>query len=169
MPIKRRFLALAAALLPWIAIPADAAGGSQACRDLVQGTYLSSIVEADGSLISRSIVTFAADGTWLSIDSNQEGIPGAYNPFTENAGEWACTGRHTLTASALSFSLPGPEGPGKSLARNEMNATVDPSTQKLEGTIELIFFPLEADPFKDAGASAGVFRFTATPLVLRAR
>ena len=146
-----------------------AAAASRACAHLLAGTYLTQIVDAQGSLLSRSILNFQAGGSLLSLDSNQAGIPTQFNPFTPNTGEWACTGRTSLLASTLSFTLPGSEGPEPGLARSDFNARIDPRSRDLEGTIELIFFPLTGDPLNGVGVSAGVFSFTAQPLVLRSR
>lgn len=146
-----------------------AAAASKACAHLLAGTYLTQIVDAQGSLLSRSILNFQAGGSLLSLDSNQAGIPTQFNPFTANSGEWACDGRNALIASTLSFTLPGSEGPQPGLARSDFNARIDPRTRALEGTIELIFFPLTGDPLNGVGVSAGVFTFTAQPLILRSR
>ena len=146
-------IAITAAAGVGAGLSTGAAGSAQACRTPAAGTYLTSIFDAQGNLASRSILTLAEDGTLSSIDSNQGGIPGAFNPFTQNAGEWSCTGPASLTASAISFSLPGPEGEQKQLARNDLSATVDRRTKELEGTIELTFFPFTANPFQDAGTA----------------
>lgn len=157
-------------LLIMLVVAAPAAqAASQACAHLVTGTYLSRIVDAQGNLLSRSILNFHAGGTLLSLDSNQAGIPGQFNPFTANTGEWACTERTSLIASIISFTLPGTEGPQPGLARNNFEFRIDPRTGNLEGTLELIFFPLDGDPLNGVGIVAAAASITAQPLVLRPR
>lgn len=156
-------------LLPVAATTPPVAAASQACAHLLTGTYLTRIVDAQGSLLSRSILTFQAGGALLSIDSNQAGIPTQFNPFTANSGEWACSGRTSLIASTLSFTLPGSEGPEPGLARSDFRLRIDPRTRTLEGSVELIFFPLTGDPLNGVGVSAGEFQISAQPMVLRAR
>ena len=156
------------ALMAFAAAPALSAA-SRACAHLLAGTYLTQIVDSQGSLLSRSILTFQQGGTLLSLDSNQAGIATQFNPFTANSGEWTCAGRTSLAASTLSFTLPGSEGPEPGLARSDFQVRIDPRTRALEGTIELIFFPLSGDPLNGVGVSAGVFSFTAQPMVLGPR
>lgn len=159
----------ALSLFTLTALTPSAAAASQACAHLVAGTYLAQIVDAQGNLLSRSILTFQAGGSLLSLDSNQAGIPTQFNPFTANTGEWACMGRTSLAASVLSFTLPGSEGPEPGLARGNYDIRIDPRSGNLEGTIELIFFPLAGDPLNGVGVSAGVFSFAAQPLVVPRR
>lgn len=164
--VPRRVPLWALAFVTFAAATPPAPAASQACAHLVKGTYLTRIVDAQGNLLSRSIQNFQAGGSLLSLDSNQAGIPTQFNPFTANTGEWACTGRASLTASVLSFTLPGSEGPEPGLARGNYDIRIDPRTGNLEGTIGLIFFPLTGDPLNGVGVSVGPFSFTAEPLVL---
>ena len=167
--ITRATAAWSPILLLLAATAPAAQAASQACAHLVTGTYLSRIVDAQGNLLSRSILNFHAGGTLLSLDSNQAGIPGQFNPFTSNTGEWACTGRTSLIASILSFTLPGTEVPQPGLARNNFDFRIDPRTGNLEGSLELIFYPLEGDPLNGVGIVAATASITAQPLVLRPR
>jgi len=125
------------------------------CSDLVTGTYLTTITDADGNFASRSILTFFGDRNLSTIDSSQ-GFPPP--PFTDAQGTWQCTGNQTLTAAALDFSLPGPN---PRIAR--LDFTVDLETQGLEGTIELRFFPLRGNPLADEATLVGTFSFVAQP------
>lgn len=168
-PIFPRILLLLAAAATILSLAAPAYSQHRGRPAGIAGTYLSTIVDDQGRTLSRSILTFHQDGTMQSIDSNQAGIPGAFNPFTENAGRWASTGHGEMRASAISFTLPGSEGAEQQLARNDFRARIDPKSGMLEGTVKLMFYPLTADPNRDVGESIGVFRWTATPLQLRLR
>jgi hypothetical protein len=157
---RRRLLALAVAILS-LAVPAYSQSRGRPAR--IVGTYLSTIVNDQDEMLSRAILTFHQDGTIQSTDSNQAGVPGVFNPFTENAGLWELTSRGGIRASAISFTLPGSEGDEQRLARNDFRARIDPITGTLEGTVELTFYPLTADPNRDVGDSLGVFRWMAQP------
>lgn len=159
-----RKIGIFAGVLTIFLVSADQASAKRESCAHLAGTYLSSIVDSQGVLLSRAIITLHVDGTIQSIDSNQAGIPGQFNPFSENAGEWICNRPSSIVASAISFALSGSEGAEPQLARNDFRAQVDSRTGDLTGHLELIFFPLTADPYRDAGASAGVFRFTAQRL-----
>jgi hypothetical protein len=161
---RGRLLALAAAVL---SLAPSAHSQSQGRMARIVGTYLSTIVNDQNEMLSRAILTFHQDGTIQSIDSNQAGVAGVFNPFTENAGVWEPTNHGGIRASAISFTLPGSEGDEQQLARNDFRARIDPRTGMLEGTVELTFYPLTADPNGDVGDSLGVFRWTAQPLQLR--
>jgi hypothetical protein len=98
-----------------------------------------------------------ADGTFVTFDSNQGGIPNVFNPFTPQAGSWACSGRNSFVITALDFVLPSP---ATTMARVDYRVNIDPKTGNLEGVVDLHMFPLAADPFKDAGLHVGSFPFT---------
>ncbi len=116
------------------------------CSDLVTGTYLTTITNADGSFASRSTLTFHGDGNVSIIDSAQGGVAATFDPFTDSQGTWQCTGDQTFVVTALNFTFGNVVG----LARLDFTATVDQETQGLEGTIELRFFELHDDPLNPA-------------------
>ena len=131
------------------------------CSDLVTGTYLTTITNANGDFASRSILTFFGDGNLSTIDSSQGGVPATFNPFTDSQGTWQCTGDQTFVATVLNFPLPGSNGNVVGLARLDIAATVDQETQGLEGTIELRFFKLLDDPLNPTTwPTDGPFNFT---------
>lgn len=156
-------------LLALAALPAAGQNRTAACAHIAVGTYLTTIVDAEGGLLSRAILTLHGDGTVESLDSNQAGVPGEFNPFTENNGEWACTGRNTVFATAISFQLRGAEGDEPGVSRNDFVIKIDRRSREIEGTVELIFFPLTANPFEDAGSNYGVYRFSGIPMKLPVR
>ncbi|MEZ5904355.1 MAG: hypothetical protein R3C69_04345 [Geminicoccaceae bacterium] len=78
-------------------------------RGLRRCTYLVDNLDGDGSVDSRSLVVPAADGTFLFVDSNQAGLAGSFNPFTDAAGSWSCRRiglRSVAEAVVLDFTLP---------------------------------------------------------------
>ena len=128
------------------------------CRSLVSGTYLTTLSQ-DGTTASRAIITLTQDGNIFVVDSNQGGVPGAFNPFGDSQGAWKCTGNREITATTLNFSYPGSEGPG-SLARQNFRVTFDPSTGAVQGTLTRRFFNLNANPLEDDAPVGGTFNLT---------
>ena len=125
------------------------------CTEFV-GTYLVDNLDDDGSVDSRSLIVLAADGTFLFVDSNQAGVEGSFNPFTDAAGRWSCrledSGK-VAEAVVLDFTLPGSEGDAQFVARLDYDdVTVDSDTGAIAGQATLRFFPLDADPL-DAPAN----------------
>ena len=136
---------------------AQAQPHGNACYSLVPGTYLTRVVDQTGAVSSRSVMALHADGTFVNFDSNEGGVPNLFNPFTAQAGSWACSGRTSLVVTALDFVLPSP---ATTMARVNYRVNIDPRTGNLEGVVDLHLFPLAADPFKDAGQLVGSFPFT---------
>lgn len=131
------------------------------CEGFV-GTYLVDDLDDDGTVDSRSLIVLAADGTFLLVDSNQAGVEGSFNPFTDAAGSWSCR-RHGLRSVAeavvLDFTLPGSEGDDQSIARLDyFDMTVD-RQGSIEGQATLRFFPLDADPLHPPPNTATPYRF----------
>jgi hypothetical protein len=133
---------------------------SRRCDHLVVGTYLTTVTDADGNVMSRSILTLSGDGTLASIESNQDGLENVYNPFSDAQGSWQCTGIQTFTATSLNFTLAGSMSPDRGIARTDYKATVDKETHAVEGTIKLRFFSMRANPLKDKVPAFATFSFT---------
>ncbi len=130
--------------------------------DSFVGTYLVDNLDDDGSVDSRSLIVLAADGTFLLVDSNQAGVDGSFNPFTDAAGSWSCR-RHGLRSVAeavvLDFTLPGSEGDEQSIARLDyFDLTVD-RQGSIEGEATLRFFPLDTDPLHAPPNTATPYSF----------
>ena len=140
----------------WVA-RAQAQSHTHACYSLVPGTYLTRVVDQTGAVSSRSVMALHADGTFVTFDSNEAGIPNVFNPFTAQAGSWACSGHNSFVVTALDFVLPSP---ATTMARVDYRVNVDPHTGNLDGVVELRLFGIAADPFKDAGQFIGSFPFT---------
>jgi hypothetical protein len=129
------------------------------CDHLVVGTYLTTVTDAKGSITSRSILTLSGDGTLASIESNQGGLEGVYNPFTDAQGSWQCTGTQTFTGTSLNFTLAGSVSPDLGIARLDFKATVTKETHAVKGTMELRFFPMSANPLEDKVPPFATFSF----------
>jgi len=136
---------------------AQAQSHNHACSSLVPGSYLTRVVDQTGAVSSRSVMALHADGTFVTFDSNEGGVPNLFNPFTAQAGSWACTSRNSFVITALDFVLPSPAA---TMARVDYRVNIDPGTGNLEGAAELRLFGIAADPFKDAGQLVGSFPFT---------
>ncbi|MEH2242250.1 hypothetical protein [Nostoc sp.] len=128
------------------------------CSNFVTGTYLTTIKNSKGKFASRGLITLTKEGNFIVGDSDQGGVSGVFNPFTTGQGTWACTGRKEITARAIDFSLSNQGGTG--IARADYSATFDPTTQTVQGTISLHFFPLQSNPLEGSGTNGGTTFFT---------
>jgi len=146
----------------WVARAQAQSHTSHTCSSLVPGTYLTRVVDQTGAVSSRSVMALHADGTFVSFDSNEAGIPNVFNPFTAQAGSWACSGHNSFVVTALDFVLPSP---ATTMARVNYRVNIDSTTGNLDGVVDLHLFGIAADPFKDAGQLVGSFPFTAQRFV----
>ena len=119
------------------------------CSSVVAGTYLTTILNADRTLASRGLITLTRDGNIIVGDSNQGGISGVFNAFTTSQGSWVCTGKRSITARSLNFSIANKGGTG--IARSNYVATVNPNTKTVRGTITLNLFGLQDNPLVGNG------------------
>jgi hypothetical protein len=119
------------------------------CRFLVPGTYLITVNASGGNFSSRSLVTFTSAGNLLVVDSNQDGVEGEFNPFSDQQGAWKCTGRRAITARTLDFTFVGSVSDTKGIARLDYTATFDWGFRTLTGQVTLRLFPLDGNPFDD--------------------
>ena len=138
-------------------------GRARTCREFV-GTYLLTNFEEDGSFDSRSLITFWRDGNFSLIDSNQGGIPGVFNPFTEAVGSWTCSRNdnreRVATMVTLDFTLPGTLNTGQQIARVDFfDVTVDKKTGKIKGSAKLRFFPFDSNPLAPPDVIEDPFHF----------
>jgi hypothetical protein len=139
--------------------PQETNAATRRCDHLVVGTYLTTVTDAKGSITSRSILTLSGDGTLAIIESNQGGLEGVYNPFTDAQGSWQCTGTQTFTGTSLNFTLAGPASPDIGIARLDFKATVDKEAHVVKGTMQLRFFSISANPLKDKVSPFATFSF----------
>ena len=143
------------------------------CREFV-GTYLITNFEEDGSIDSRSLITFWKDGNFTFIDSNQGGVAGVFNPFTEAAGSWTCSRNENrekvATMVTLDFTLPGTVDAPQEIARLDFfDVTVDRNRGTIKGSAKLRFFPFDSNPIGLPGVIEDPFffegeRVKATPI-----
>ena len=138
-------------------------GRVRTCREFV-GTYLITNFEDDGSIDSRSLMTFWKDGNFTFIDSNQGGVSGVFNPFTEAAGSWTCARNEkrekNATAVTLDFTLPGTVDADQQIARLDFfDVTVNRATGKIKGSAKLRFFPFDSNPLGPSGIIEDPFHF----------
>ncbi|KYC37203.1 hypothetical protein WA1_47120 [Scytonema hofmannii PCC 7110] len=123
------------------------------------GTYLITVSTSSGEFASRSIITFTQDGNFFVVDSNQGGVPGQFNPFSDSQGSWKYTDKQEITATTLNFSYPGSSG-SASIARQNYRVTFNPQTKALQGDITLRFYDLKANPLETDAPVVGTFTFT---------
>lgn len=128
------------------------------CAKTLSGTYLTTILNPNSTVTSRSLVTLIEDGNIIAGDSNQGGIVGQYDAFTTSQGTWVCKGKQSITARLLNFSTTN-EG-GTSIARTDYVATFNPKTKALGGSISLSYFGLLNNPLNGFGRTGGSFTFT---------
>lgn len=128
------------------------------CSNLVTGTYLTTIKDANGNIVSRGLITLTNDGNFIVGDSNQGGVSGIFDPFTTSQGTWVCTGRKEITARFVNFNISNQGGTG--IARADYHASFDPTTKTVQGTIVLHLFDLLGNPLDGDGRDGGTSSFT---------
>ena len=141
------------------------------CREFV-GTYLTTNFKEDGSIDSRSLITFWADGNFSFIDSNQGGVTGEFNPFTDAAGSWTCIRKgikqNVATMVTLDFTLPGTVDADQQIARLDFfDVTVDRKTGKIKGSAKLQFFPIDSNPLNPPTIIDDPFMFEGERVTVR--
>jgi hypothetical protein len=129
------------------------------CSKFVTGTYLTTIVDANGNFASRGMITLTQDGNIFVIDSNQGGVKDSFNPFGDTQGAYKCTGNREISATGINFGFPGDDGVND-IARSDIGATFDQQTQTVQGTITVRSFALNANPLSEEGSVVGTFPFT---------
>ncbi|MEH2347223.1 MAG: hypothetical protein V7K55_04335 [Nostoc sp.] len=130
------------------------------CRLNVTGSYLTTIFNQDGSTSSRGVITLTADGNFFVVDSSQGGVTNVFNPFSSGQGAWKCDGKTGVSARSITFAFPGSTGATGSIARSDYQASFNPQTQTVEGTITLRFFGLNANPLLNNVPAVGTFKFS---------
>ncbi len=136
----------------------DRNAAQSSCPKALSGTYLTTILNPDSTVASRSLVTLIEDGNIIVGDSNQGGIVGQYDAFTTSQGSWVCKGKQSITARLLNFSTTN-QG-GTSIARTDYVATFNPKTKALGGSITLSYFGLTDNPLNGVGTTGGSFTFS---------
>ena len=122
------------------------------CTPQAAGTYLTTITSGP-TATPRSTILLNVEGTMSVVDSGQ-GTVG----FTAAQGTWDCQVQHgqpELQATALDFNTAG-----DMIFRTDYQATFDPQSETVAGTITLQTFPLAADPLGSGGTEVGTFAFT---------
>lgn len=126
------------------------------CRQLVTGTYLTTLLANFGSY--RGLTTFNSDGNFLATASIQSGVPNI-PPFSTTQGSWKCTSDREITATGLDFNYPTATSPG-TIGRTDFSATFDPKNGIVQARATLRTFSLNADPLKDYAPVVQTFTFT---------
>lgn len=165
--IWKRLTRLALPAACALAVSGTATAEPLGCR-LAPGVYLTLISDIEGVFASRSLISLLPGGVMMSTDSRQGGQEGVYEPFTSGQGAWSCDeagdGRLEIRAVALTFTAsPGRSGSG--LGRVDYEATLDPATGGMEGTVSLRLTNAQdlegSDPIADPGEVQEVFGFSA--------
>lgn len=141
------------------------------CRELVTGTYLTTVSGDFGSF--RLIMTITRDGDYFVTGSNQSGAPSpldqsgvsSVQPYSNVQGSWKCTSDREITATVLNFNYPTATLPS-AITRSDINATVDPEAGILQGKATLRSFSLNANPLQDDAPVAGTETFTGPRIIL---
>ena len=130
------------------------------CRAKFSGSYITTITDAAGQqVVSRNILTLSADGNMMSIDSNQGGVEGMFNPFGDSAGSYTCAGEQDIRAVVLNFIFAGPYGE-RGIVRRDIRINLGSVTPKIGGTIQIRTFALDANPMQGEGQYYGSYAFT---------
>jgi hypothetical protein len=130
------------------------------CRLNVTGSYLITIFNANNSIRSRGVITLDRDGNFFVNDSRQGGVTNVFNPFTSGQGAWKCNGQTGVSARSITLAfLPGSAG-SRSIGRADYQASFNPKTQTVQGTITLRLFDISANPLLDYALPVGPFKFS---------
>ena len=169
--MSRKFLGKlgAAALAAAVVLPSGDAASSDrrvSCQSGIVGTHLLTIRDQGGFIISRSVVAFHDDGTFIAIGSTQgQGVEGA--AFSEEIGSYECTGRRTAKGLLLDFGFLDPPDIG----RTDWEIRMDSLTKSIRGTFVLyiILDAPEADPLAEGLNPVGSFTFEGVRVPARDR
>ena len=119
------------------------------CSQFVVGTYLTTVTTPPGIPSYRELLTFSQDGNFFATDSNEYGVPGTsnqiYQPLSDTRGRWKCVEQNKITVTALNFDYPT-GNLDTAITRDVYHVTFEPTTQTVQGTTTLTFFPLNANP-----------------------
>jgi hypothetical protein len=118
------------------------AEGAKETAACVTGSYL--MQEGSGT---RSLWTFAADGTFLGTSSAQPLLR-----FSDHHGSWKVVNDNEIHATFLDFSFDA-QGALTNIARVDSTLTIDGACQKLNGSFTVRFFEQGEDPFSPASDS----------------
>lgn len=134
---------------------------SQGCS-FKAGTYIIVLNDATGS-DGRGVLSLQSDGTLAVLNSNQRGGSN-FAPFTSQLGTWECK-RNRITARTINFTLPN-NSQQQQIARVDYKAILL-KTGKIQGSLEVRFFPLTANP--QAANPAPAFTNTFTGQLVQAK
>ncbi|MCP4383267.1 MAG: hypothetical protein GY798_17925 [Hyphomicrobiales bacterium] len=116
------------------------------------GTFLTTNYGEDGpsdKFVSRSLISLTNGGHAFFTDSDEPGGNG-FSPFSEARGAWRCDaaedGTEQITATVIDFVFPSTTNPKKRLGRLDIDATFDPATGMLSGTMTLFMMAFDANP-----------------------
>ncbi len=117
-------------------------------------SYLTTVMDSQGHIASRGVITLHLGGTMSVTDSGQGG-PSFF--FSSQLGSWSADGRGGLLARTIDFDYP----PNASVARLDYTIKLSASTPgQVTGTITLTSFPASGNPLGSGGTKIGTFTFT---------
>lgn len=130
-----------------------------ACADAV-GTFLLSDAH-EGEITSRTLFRLSSDGAATFVDSGQWGSDD-YEPFSDALGSWVCLSGpgEALAFRAVVIDFTAPAEGGQTVARVDIDGTLDPDTGMMTLWAALSFFPFDGDPL--VGPVEGADPFTLT-------
>lgn len=133
-----------------------------ACAPLV-GTYLSRKANPGDGDPGATLMSLTAGGQAFMDDAAQGGIAG-YQPFTTARGAWVCggvsDGQIAMRAVMVDFTHGTAQEPAQKIVRVATSARLDPTTGVLEGTTEVFFYPIQADPLAHSTPFEGQAQYT---------
>ena len=119
-----------------------------ACIEAV-GTFPTTNVGADGTVVGRSLISLTNGGHFFLTDSN-EGGGADFASFSDGRGAWRCVsdadGQAHVMATVLDFTHKTEAHPNQTMARLDYDATYDAGTDTLNADVSLYFVPINANP-----------------------
>lgn len=123
-----------------------------ACIDAV-GTFLTTNVGAEGTVVGRSLISLTDGGHFFLTDSNEGGSTN-FASFSDGYGAWRCEsaaeGKAHILAVVLDFTHKSEAHPNQTMARLDYDAVYDAATDTLSADVSLYFVPIDANPMDTA-------------------
>ncbi|MCB1487547.1 MAG: hypothetical protein KDJ88_08820 [Bauldia sp.] len=153
--------AVAAVIAPAVPAAAQEAGVPLSDCGALVGVYITQNYNKHPGpkrVVSRSLLTFAADGAVAFDDSAEGGGPG-YAPFSGGQGAWTCVaaedGTLRFRAVVLDFTLASIHWPEPRIGRLDLDGAYDTAAGTMSGSATLSFAPFDADPLDRANLRDG--------------
>ena len=175
-----RLLTIACAAFAFLSVPAavpaaladDTDAAIADCAEAV-GTFLMRRVNqgvTGPESVGRSLLSLTNGGHAFFTDSAAGGIAD-FQPFSDGRGAWRCVsgdaGTMRFTALILDFTFPTADRPDPLIARLDIEAVYDSSSNALTGKTALGFVPLAGNPMDETQlANRLTYDFTGSRIVL---